>query len=238
MTTMQERADRLEQYLGAGLLLRRKWRDTGADGRHRACALVALYPEVGDGDYSACPAEEILPWLAHLIPWWDDSGTAEKWPGHMRRLAAIVRRMPALDAETQNRLDYRCRAVAVREAMCHTADKRALGVCRNVLALLDRAWRGDIPTPDEWAAARAASVAVRAARAPTWCGWAAARAARAAARGASAAVWAAVWAASAATSADTWVEAAVEPAAAADRIIEGQMAAIESALAELDGGEG
>lgn len=86
MTTLtrSERADRLDQFIAEGRLLRRKWTDTDSHGRELACLLAAWSPEVAETkNPSTCPADTLPPWLAHLAPWIDDAGSAEQWPKTM-----------------------------------------------------------------------------------------------------------------------------------------------------------
>jgi hypothetical protein len=196
-------------------------------------------------------------WLAHLIPWINDAGTAAHWPSVADRFARLAPRLGEIQGDRSARLDYRCRAIAVREARSHVAGGHAaLGVIDGVLALLDRASAGAPVTADEWARAeawaeaaetRAAWAAAAAAEAAeTRAAWAAAAAAEAAAaaaaRAAEAAAWAAAaaaaraaeaaaWAAAAAAAWSAWAAwAAAAAAAAADRIIDAILDAIEAEL--------
>jgi len=111
-------SSRLLAHLAAGTLLRRKWHDTDAAGRERRCALAALVGRPING-VDECPAALMPRWLAHLVPWMDDAGTAAAWPDQMRRLAAVAARWHVLHDDDWRRLDYACRAVSVREARAH-----------------------------------------------------------------------------------------------------------------------
>ena len=109
--------DRLDMYIAENRLIRQKW----TDGHDRACLLAALSPECGAAKSSdKCPAELMPPWLARITPWIDDAGSLEAWPGVVRRYAQLGRRWHVLTAEDWTRLDYRVRALCVREAMRHT----------------------------------------------------------------------------------------------------------------------
>jgi hypothetical protein len=221
--------DRFEKMLADGLVARRVWEDTAPDGRVMLCALAALSDPVAEAkSTSACPASDLIPWLAELIPWLDDAPSEAAWPELMRRLGRIARALPGVAVETLRRADFACRAVAVRRARRHAPEggdaQRAIDA---VLSLLDRAAVGEMIDDQAWVAARAAALAAAAAA------WAAARAAawaRAAARAAEAAAaaaaeagvaaWVAAWAA--------WAAAAAE--AEADEIAAGMLDVIERAV--------
>lgn len=143
-------ADRLIQYLDSGHLLRGAWcmGTRGPDGYEYACTLVAMVPDVGDGDYSACPASLLPPWMARMTPWFDDAGSNDAHPTKIRRLAACIRRSGTLTPEQWIRLDYTFRRIAVTEARTHcpATAANALSAIDAVLAMLDRAIHGDVPT--------------------------------------------------------------------------------------------
>lgn len=155
MTSLTEQAhiDRLDAALDAGLVCRRAWAHTSA-GVRRACLLATLAPECGEAQSaSACPADVMPAWMAHLVPRIDDCGTAAEWPRLMRRFAAALRHCATLDDEGWRRLDYRCRAVALREVPAPAAGHRA--AVESALSLFDREGRGDAVTGDEWKVAKA-----------------------------------------------------------------------------------
>ena len=173
MVTHEQRAARLRQYIDEDRLLRYAWTDD-SDGRHRACLLAALAPECGEArSASACPADVMPPWLAHLTLEIDDRGSEEAWPAMVRWYAACAARWHVLDAAAWERVRVahllECLIIA-REAV--TEDRWG------VLAALDEVVRllREGGTEQEWAAARAAA-------------WAAAEAARAARAAAEAAAW-------------------------------------------------
>jgi hypothetical protein len=215
----------IEQLHAEGRLIRGKWSDTDAQGRELLCLYTAL---AGDADArpGTCPADMCPLWLAHLIPWINDAGTAAHWPSVVDRFARLAPRLGEIQGDRSARLDYRCRAIAVREARSHVAGGHAaLGVIDGVLALLDRASAGAPVTADEWARAEAwaAAAETRAARAAeTRAAWAAEAAAARAAE-------AAAWAAAAAAAWSAWAAWAAA-AAAADRIIDAILDAIEAEL--------
>ena len=231
----------IEQLHAEGRLIRGKWSDTDAQGRELLCLYTAL---AGDADArpGTCPADMCPRWLAHLSPWINDAGTAAHWPSVVDRFARLAPRLGEIQGDRSARLDYRCRAIAVREARSHVAGGHAaLGVIDGVLALLDRASAGAPVTADEWARAEAWAAA-----AETRAAWAAAAAeAAAAARAAEEAAWAAAaaaaraaeaaaWAAAAAAAWSAWAAwaAAAAAAAAADRIIDAILDAIEAEPSE------
>ncbi len=228
----------LDTYINEGRLIRKQWTGTDAQGRETACLLAALSPEVAKSyDPDKCPAHIMPQWLARLTPWIDDAGTEQHWPAVIRRYANLASRWHVLTPAQWSMLDYRCRAIAVREARQHTtADPKVLAAIDGVLVLLDRASIGEPVSFDEWrraagAAAKAADAAARAADAAARAADAAARAADAAARAADVAARAAEAAARAADAADAAAKAA---AARSRRAFRAQ----QEARAVLAGAEG
>ena len=212
--------DRLETFLNEGRLTRKEWASQDDAGRATACLLAALVPECGrDGSAAACPAELMPAWLAHLTPWIDDAGSEENWMETVFRFADLAASWHVLDTETWRRLEYRVKAVVVREAVRHTTNAGALSACETVIDLCDRAASGEAIPDTTWSAAR--SAARSAERSATW---SAARSAESAAWSAESAASSAAWNAESAASA---VDAAN---AAADRIIAGVLDAIETAI--------
>jgi hypothetical protein len=151
--SLAEACNRLDAAIAAGTVCRKRW-TLSRDGRHLACLLATIAPATGEQKAaSACPADLIPPWLAHLTPWIDDAGSEEQWPATIRRYAELLRASTVLAPEAWRRLDYRCRAVAVREARTHTTDAQILTTIDGMLALLDRAGSGEAVTEQEWRAA-------------------------------------------------------------------------------------
>lgn len=239
-------ADRVREALRRGVLLRYKWRDVAPDGRERACLLGWISGEVRQQERaSACPADVMPMWLAELTPWLDDAPSDAAWPGVVAFFADLLERSGALFANPAacQRLDYRVRAIGVREARAHVAAEStsALRAINGVLALLDRAALGDVAPEGEWAkaewaAAEAREAALAAANATpdAWSSEAmkaaeAAEAAKAAVLAAKAAQWAANAAVytvtKAAGSAFAAVDAAAAAGAAADRAVEDRLVA-------------
>lgn len=210
MTTTQQTcklaAKRLEVAIAENRVIRKDW-TREEDGRQLVCLLAALSPEVAKRETAeACPADLMPEWLAHLTPWIDDTGSEDAWPAMIHRYADLVRRWHVLTDEDWTRLDYACRAIAVREAMTHAKNDRVIGACDAMISLLDRAATGDRVSDDEWADATGAADAA----------------------GADAA-WAAV-----ADAAEAAAEAAAD-AAAADRMTSSMMGAIEAAIVKQEG---
>jgi len=242
----EDRLDRLDAMIREDRLVRGGW----TDGRYRACLLVALAPECGESrSPRECPATVMPKWLAELTPWMDDAGSTEAWPGLVRRYAGLARRWHVLDAAAWRRLDYTSRAIAVREARSHVAPgDPALVAIDAVLALLERehvdpaattaaAWTAaaatarSARTPAARARARAVADAdADAAAAAAAAAWAAAAAAWAA----SDAAWAAAGSAAAATARATWAAGAAGASAAADRITDAILDAIEREIAAAE----
>jgi hypothetical protein len=249
-----ERLDRLDTMLREGRLIRNAW----TEGHDRACLLAALSPEAGAAESaSACPAEVMPAWLAHLTPWLDDAPSAEAWPSIVARYAALARRWHVLDDEGWERVRIAALVVIVTEARAHVAPEHAsvlaaidgvLGWLRLGAAKSEREAAARAADAASAAAARAARAADAAAAASADAAWAAARAAasaaaraeaawaaaRAAARAAAAAseaAWEAARAAGAASEA-AWAARAAD--AAADRIAAGVLGAIEHEIERME----
>jgi len=176
--------DTLDMMIKEGRLIRGRWTGEDDDGRATACLLSAMSPATGKAqDASVCPASLMPSFWAHLTVYINDDGTLAHWPDVVRKYADLARRWHVLTAEQWDRLDYRCRAIAVLEARKHTSDSGDLAVIDEVLALLDRAILGDAVSDQEWEvakeAAREASTAdtksSMAVRASTWAATTAAR---------------------------------------------------------------
>ena len=174
-----ERFDRLDAYIAENRVLRFCWSDLDADGRERACLLVALAPEVGaEGAVDRCPASVLPPWLAHLTPALDDGVSEAAWPEIVREYARVVRMgATTLDNAGWRRVKARF-ILAVLATAPSLEGETAAALWRRVLA-------GDEPHKEEWAAAaaRASSAAWASAREEAW----AAKAASASASASSAA---------------------------------------------------
>jgi hypothetical protein len=84
-----ERLGNLDSAIAENRVIRKQWRTT-IEGREYACLLAAMFPEVTDSA-GQCPAGDIPPWLAYLIPSIDDSGTLSAWPGMVREFARVMR---------------------------------------------------------------------------------------------------------------------------------------------------
>lgn len=208
-------AQRLQEYIDSGRLIRGQWTDTDEHGRHLACLLAAMAPECGEDQTAAsCPAEVMPRWLAHLTPWMDDCGSDDAWPAMVRRYANLTTRWHMLTDEDWRRLDYMARLVSLRECRVHCPS-----AVDPVIALCERAAGGDYPTQTEWRAA-AKTAAEKAATE-----WAA---------GAAGAAWAATKAETAETAATEVAEWAAEEEAAVDRITTGILDAIEAAIKERE----
>lgn len=168
------------QLLAEGRLIRRAWSGTDARGRETMCLLSALSPDARrQRSAAACPADVAPGWLAHLIPWMNDSGTKAVWREVVvPRVAALAPRWHILSDEDWRRLDYTARRAALECARQHAGT--ATAAVDRVLALLRCAEAGDAVSHAERAAAAEAAAAA-AAWAAAEAAWAAAEAARSAA---------------------------------------------------------
>ena len=216
-----ERVTRFETMLAEGRLLRGEWHATRG-GSEYACYAASLFPEANGGDLGLCPSGIMWPWLIRLLPWLDDAGRkdAASWAAKTLRVGAMLRGLASLTelqrAALGQPLDYQARALCVREAMQHTKDREVLAACETVVALCDRAGSGDMPSKDQWEAAREAAA---------WAAWEAAREAWAAA--------AAAWAAAAAPArAAREAARAAREASAEERLIDAILTCIESSISE------
>tara|TARA_R110000868_G_scaffold406061_2_gene686173 strand:- start:1604 stop:2245 length:642 start_codon:yes stop_codon:yes gene_type:complete len=164
-------AERLSAYIAEGRLVRNAWTGTGtgAEGRETACLLAAMSPDVARArDAGACPAEIMPAWLAHLTPWMDDAGSVDAWPAMVRRYASLASRWHVLSPAAWDRLDYRCRLIAVEEAgrqYDHAAFPTVAAAVERVRELLVRAVAGGHPSAGDWTAATAEAWARAAAEA-------------------------------------------------------------------------
>ena len=227
---IESRVERLNTFIHEGRIVRHAWTGLDEQGRETACLLAALSPEAGEARAAcACPAAVMPGWFANLTPWMDDHGSEAEWHRTVRRYAACAARWSILDNAAWRRVEIASRRASVVEAMNHTIDERVLNVSRVVLAWLDE----DMPEQSRDALWETV-VAVRASRPEASeavslvvakkSGAAAARAAaRAVAREAREAAWVEAEAREAA-----WVEAeARAEAAAADRITNAILSALE-----------
>jgi hypothetical protein len=231
--TYQIPADALDRYdimLSEGRIIPAAW-TREEDGRHLACVLAALSPDVAERKTAdACPGDWMPGWLAYRIIQVDDEGSAEVRAVSLRRLSPILRglsRIPAADLDPMGLLDCRDRArpVALALAVVTVDEWGVRDACAEVLRLLE--YGG---STEEWAAAWAAADAAAMAAAWSAAAKAAARAAtlewgvrdacaevlRLLEYGGSTEEWAAAWAAAdAAAMAAAWSAAAKAAARAA-----------------------
>ena len=104
------RFDALNNAIEEDRVIRWAWR-LDAD---RACLLITLAPELyspgmtyGDAISRPCPSKFLPDWLVRLTPTIDDCGTAEAWPGMIRRYASAVGRAAlTLDTDAWNRVYF------------------------------------------------------------------------------------------------------------------------------------
>lgn len=162
LTASEQAADRLDRFIEEGRLIRKAW--TGErDGRDTACLLAAMSPEVAkEKRASACPADIMPQWLAYLTPWIDDSGIKAAWPEQVEWFARLAHRWHVLTPERWRRLDYRVRAAILR-CLPTTLPADVRSVVDRVIALCDRASRGEDVADKARAAAEATAEAAEAA---------------------------------------------------------------------------
>ena len=231
--------DRFDQMRAEGRLLRGQWTGTDAEGRETACWLAALSAQVATAKVpSACPAEDLPQWLAHLVPVLDDRISLGGWGDRAQRFGAALHLTVGWSPQQWRRREARVMLTILTEARSHVAADygHALAAIDGVIVLWPRVAAGDEPGSAEWAKATAeadaavAKAAARAVASPSRAAassWAAVRAAQRAV--AWAAADAAEWAAGAAARAvEAFSSAAAAARAAAwDRICDGVIAALE-----------
>jgi len=149
----------LDMIIEDGLLIRGTWDGTDAHGRATACLLSVMSPEAAKArDARACPAAVMPEFMACLTLFIDNDGTLAHWPAVVRKYASLAYRWHVLTLEQWKRLDCECRAIAVREARTHANSASALALFDHVLALLDRAIRGEVVSNQEWKTAENAAI--------------------------------------------------------------------------------
>lgn len=116
---------------------RRQWGAPPSSGRRLIQAIT--------GDV----ADTVPEWVAWVAHWLDTVGTDDEWTANMRRLSLVILQSEGFDEEVWQRLDYRCRLVAVEEATAHCGGAlRESG--RQVALLLSLAAAGDTPAEGDW----------------------------------------------------------------------------------------
>jgi len=157
-----ERLDALDAAIERGEVLRGEW-TCEEDGRQLACLLAHVSPEVATAkSVSACPAKTLDPWFAHLLLYIDDECSLERRDEFLRRTAAVLRQWHRLSTETRRRLDYECRAVAVREVRPHVplSEAQMIVAIDSALLLIARACAGEVLSEQEGEAVRCSLFAV------------------------------------------------------------------------------
>ncbi|MBK9949881.1 MAG: hypothetical protein IPP12_22365 [Nitrospira sp.] len=208
--------NRILTLAAEGRIIRHAWADTDEHGRQLLCLYTAL---AGDPEArpATCPAHLAPQWVAHLMPWWDDAASAERWFEVVQQVGELAPHLGELTGAKGRRALARCQLFTLR-AVVPVAGS-SLPVVERVVALWERELAGDEPTNGEWSAARAeAVVAAKLASAAAWAeaAWAvAARVAESASVARAESAWAASWAAEAVLS---------------DTIIFGHLAAIREEL--------
>ena len=135
------------RHLAAGTLLRGYW----GDGHERACWLSALAPVTASRrSASACPAEIMPEWLAHLTMRMDDLGSDGVWHETATRYAGLSARWSVLSTADWNGLDWAAQRIALEIGGPLEGPLFSLG-CEAVVEMLRRAEAGDDVDKKEWA---------------------------------------------------------------------------------------
>ena len=81
--------NRILALAAEGRIIRNTWARTDEQGRQLLCLYTAL---VGDPEArpATCPAHLAPQWVAHLMPWWDDKGSAERWPEVVQQVGELA----------------------------------------------------------------------------------------------------------------------------------------------------
>ena len=150
----------IEQVWREGRIIRGEW-SREENGRQLLCLYTAL---AGDPEArpESCPASLCPRWLAHLLPNIDDYGSREKWPAVVERVVRLAPRFASLPPE----VEWRVRALCVREAMRYTEDSAVLAICELVASLCER--RGFRKIVSDADLAEAASAAWESVWSLTW----------------------------------------------------------------------
>lgn len=213
----------IADVLAEGRLIRKAW-GRKEDGRQLLCLYTAL---IGDPKArpETCPADVCPTWLAHLLPWIDDSGTEAHWPDVVARVARLAPSFATLPTETE----WHVRALCIREAMRHTTDADVLAVCERVATLCETRVpdAGELRDAEAEAWAAAMKAKAWAANAPAAARAAMTAVAVAASTEAEAATKGAAWAEEAAAAAWAAMTAVAWATEAADRLIDAILDCIE-----------
>lgn len=153
---------RLSDALEAGRVCRHSFRAESVAGEQMTCALATMWPDAGLPGISNhhCPADLLPGFVAILVPWWCDRGSASRWIGAMRELADLIQRSTELFANPDRcrKLDFSFRAVALREVARKIGGRKWIfvSVIYRALALCDRVAGEEVLDTEEWCAVRAA----------------------------------------------------------------------------------
>ena len=128
----------IETVMAEGRLIRHEWSGTDAAGRQLLCLYTAFADDPNARPHT-CPATLCPAWLAHLLPWINDAGSVAAWPAMVARVARLAPKFSSLSPE----VEWRVRALCVREAMRHTDDALVLAVCERIAQLCERRGRGE-----------------------------------------------------------------------------------------------
>lgn len=121
-----------------GRLIRGVWSKVDGRGRELLCLYTALAGGAEARPWE-CPAELCPRWLAHLIPWIDDAGSEAAWPRMVERFVAVAPKLGALAPA----VEWRVRALILREAMRHAKDVDALDWCERAARWCEMRGRGE-----------------------------------------------------------------------------------------------
>jgi hypothetical protein len=144
--TAAEAYDRYHAALTGNALVQGAW-NTEQDGRHVACALGVLGPNVsGTGD---CPATVMPRWLAQMVPWLFDAQTPEDAFAWGEEFYAELKR---LDGKVPFEVVYDWHANYSTVLGIEAAEKRGRDIAphKALQELHQRALKGDRATADEW----------------------------------------------------------------------------------------
>ncbi|MBK9949895.1 MAG: hypothetical protein IPP12_22435 [Nitrospira sp.] len=160
--------NRILTLAAEGRIIRHAWADTDAQGRQLLCLYTAL---AGDPEArpATCPAHLAPQWVAHLMPWWDDAGSAERWPEVVQQVGELAPHLGELTGSTSRCALARCQLFTLR-AVVPVAGS-SLPEVESVIALWERVLADDEPGRGEWAlvsAAEAVAWALVSAAAASW----------------------------------------------------------------------
>jgi hypothetical protein len=158
-----ERRNYLSSLHEQGLIRPGAW-STDERGRHFVCLLSAISPEVeAEESASACPADVMPAWLAHLIVSAYDGASNDGRSRLVQLYLDTMTKWSQLSPAAWRQCDLTLRREALNIILPFAGTSGPVVI--QVHALISRALNGDEPSEAQWAAAAAETAEAAAARA-------------------------------------------------------------------------